>query len=169
MTEGIRLPNKEKIKRTLGEKKTCIYLVILEADHIKQFEMKETFKKSISGEWKYHSKPNYEAGFFYKTNKYPRSPLVRYSGHFLKCTREDLKQMDQRMRILMTMHWVLHLRDGIDRRYVSRKEGERGLASIEDIIDASIQWLEDYTDKRRERLITATRAILTTQGLAERK
>ena len=28
--------------------------------------------------------------------------------------------------------------------YVSRKEGGRGLARIEDCVDTSIQWLEDY-------------------------
>ena len=40
MTEGIKLPNQEKI-RMLGEKETCKYLGILEADTIKQMEMKE--------------------------------------------------------------------------------------------------------------------------------
>ena len=40
-------------------------------------------------------------------------------------------------------------------QYVSRKEGGRGL-SIEDDVDASIQRFEDYTEKRRGRLITAT-------------
>ena len=40
MTEGIELPNQEKI-RTLGEKETYKYLAILEADTIKHVEMKE--------------------------------------------------------------------------------------------------------------------------------
>ena len=48
-------------------------------------------------------------------------------------------------------------RDDIDRLYVSRKEGERGLASIKDSVDASIQRLEDYKEKLGEGLITATR------------
>ena len=47
--------------------------------------------------------------------------------------------MDQRTRKLMTMHKALHPRDDVDRLYVSRKEGGRGLASIEDSVDASIQ------------------------------
>ena len=64
--------------------------------------------------------------------------------------------MDQRTRKLMTMHKVLHLRDDVD-EYVSRKEGGRGLPSTEDNVDASIQWLKDYTEKRGERLITVTR------------
>ena len=57
----------------------------------------------------------------------------------------------------MTMHEALHPRDDIDRLYVSRKEGGRRLASIEDSIDASRQWLEDDIEKHGRRLITATR------------
>ena len=51
MVEGIELPNQDKIK-TLGEKETSKYLAILEADSIKQVEMKETNFKSISGKKK---------------------------------------------------------------------------------------------------------------------
>ena len=65
--------------------------------------------------------------------------------------------MDQRTRKLMTMHKVLHSRDDVDRLYVSRKEGGRGLTSIEDSVDASIQRLEDYMEKHGSGLITAVR------------
>ena len=57
----------------------------------------------------------------------------------------------------MTMHKALHPRDDIDRLYVSRKEGGRGLASIEDSIDASIQRLDDYIVKHERGLITFIR------------
>ena len=42
--------------------------------------------------------------------------------------------------------------------YMCQEEsGGRGLASIEDSVDTSIQWLEDYIEKREGRLIRATR------------
>ena len=44
LTGGMELPNQDKI-RTLGEKETYEYLGILEADTIKQVEMKEKIKK----------------------------------------------------------------------------------------------------------------------------
>ena len=44
LTDGMELPNQDKI-RTLGEKETYKYLGILEADTIKQVEMKENTKK----------------------------------------------------------------------------------------------------------------------------
>ena len=52
---------------------------------------------------------------------------------------------------------ALHPRDVIDRLYVSRKEGGRGLTSIEDTVDASIQQLEDYIEKHERGLVTTIR------------
>ena len=57
----------------------------------------------------------------------------------------------------MTMHKALHPRDDIDRIYVSRKEGGRGLASIEDSVDALLRRLEDYTEIHEGGLITSIR------------
>ena len=55
------------------------------------------------------------------------------------------------------MHKGLHPKDDVDRLYVSRKEGGRGLDSIEYSVDASIQRLEDYIQKHDGGLITAIR------------
>ena len=63
--------------------------------------------------------------------------------------------MDQRTRKLMTMHNASHPRDDVDRLYLPKKEGGRGLASIEDSVATSIQRLEDYTEKHERGLITA--------------
>ena len=65
--------------------------------------------------------------------------------------------MDQRTRKLMTMHKALHPSDDADRLNVSRKEWGRGLASIEDNVDASIRRRADYTDKHEGGLITTIR------------
>ena len=56
----------------------------------------------------------------------------------------------------MTIHKALHPSDDGDSLYMPRKEGGRGLTSIEDSVDASIQRLEDYIEKH-EGLITAIR------------
>ena len=55
------------------------------------------------------------------------------------------------------MHKTLYPRDNVDRLYVSRREGRRGNACIEDNIDALIQRLKDYIQKHRGKLIAATR------------
>ena len=75
--------------------------------------------------------------------------------------------MDQRTRKLMTMHKALHPRDDADRLYVSRKEGGRGLASIEDSVDASIQRLEDYIQSKMAESLQPSETILITRWTTE--
>ena len=65
-------------------------------------------------------------------------PLVRYLGPFIKLIGEP-QQMNQRTRTLIRMHTASHPRNDRGRLYVPRKEGGRGLARIQDNVDASIQ------------------------------
>ena len=145
LTDGMELPNQDKI-RTLGEKDAYKYLGIFEVDTIKQVDIKEKKKEYLRRTRK-----------LLETKLSSRNFIkVRYWGPLLRWTRE-LKQMDQRTRKLMTMHQALHPRDDVDILYVSRKEGGRGLTSIEDSIDTSIQRLEDYIEKHEGRQTTAIR------------
>ena len=156
MTDGIELPNHDKI-RTLGKNETYKYLGILEADIIKQVEMKHKIQKEYLRRTRKLLETTLSSRNPIKGINTSAVPLVRYSRPILKWARDELKQMDQRTRKLMTMHKALHPRDDVDRLYVSRKEGGRRLASIEDSVDASIQRLEDYIEKHERRLITAIR------------
>ena len=60
--------------------------------------------------------------------------------------------MDQRIRKLVMMHKTLYTRDDILRLYVSRKEGGKGSARIEDSFDLSMGRQEDYIIKSKGRL-----------------
>ena len=153
MTEGTELPNQEKI-RILWEKKTYKYLGILEVDTIKHVEMKE---KEYLMRWRKLPKTKLHSRNLTKRITTWAVQFIRYLWPFLKWTRRELQQMDQETRKLMIMHEALHPRDDVDRLCVSRKEGGRGLASIEDSITAFMQWLEDYMKKLGERQITVTR------------
>ena len=152
LTNGMELPNKDKIK-TLAENETYKYLGILEADTIKQAEVKEKIQKEYLRRTRKLLETKLNSRNLIKGINAWAVPLVRYSGPFLKWTRDE--QMDQRTRKLMTMHKVLHPRDDVDRLYVSRKEGGRGLASIEDSvgIDTTTQ---NNIQKHEGGLITAT-------------
>ena len=95
--------------------------------------------------------------------------LVRYSGPFLKWTIEELQKMDQRTRKLIAMHKTLHPRDDVDKLYVPRKGGGRGLANIQDSVDALIQWQKDYIKKRGGRLIAAIRSNTDNTNIKQNK
>ena len=91
LTDGMELPNQDKI-RTLGEKETYKYLGILEADAIKQVEMKEKIQK----EYFRRTRKLFETKLCCRNlikgiNTWAVS-LVRYSGHFLKWTREKISK-----------------------------------------------------------------------------
>ena len=105
----------------------------------------------------------------YQRNRYLACTLIRYSGLFLKWTREEIKQIDQRTRKLMIMHKALHPGDDVDGLYVSRKEGGIGLTSSEDSLDALIQRLEGYTEKYEWGLLSATRNEMANWMIMSRK
>ena len=129
----------------------------METGIIKQVEIKDKIRKEYLKRTKKLLETKFSSRNLIKRINTWAVPFVIYSGPFLRWTRNELKQMDQRTRKLMTIHKVLHPRDNVDRLYVSREEGGRGLASIEDSVDASIQRLEDYMEKHERGLITPTR------------
>ena len=57
LTDGMELPNKDKIK-TRAENETYKYLGILEADTIKQAKGNKKFKKNTPGELENYSRQN---------------------------------------------------------------------------------------------------------------
>ena len=103
LTDGIELLNQDKI-RTLGEKETYKYLSILEADTIKQVKMKEIIEKEYLRRNKKLLETKLNTRNLIKGKNSWAVALIRYLGPFLKWPREELKQMDQRSRKLMTMH-----------------------------------------------------------------
>ena len=129
----------------------------LEADTIKQVQMKDKIRKEYPRRTRKLLETKLSSRNLIKGTDTWAVPLVRYSEPFLKWTWDELKQMDQRTRKLITTHKALHPWDDVDKLYISRKEGGIGLASIEDSFDVSIQRLEDYIEKHERGLITAIR------------
>ena len=94
MTDEMELPNHDRI-RTLEENETYKYLGIFEADTIKQVQMKHTIRKEyLRRTWKLLETKLSSRNLIKGINTWA-VPLVRYSGPFLKGTRNELKQMEQ--------------------------------------------------------------------------
>ena len=144
MTDKMELPNHYKIV-TLGKKETYKYLSILEADAIKQMEMKDKIWKEYLRRTRKILETKLSSRNLIKGMNIWAVPLIRYSGPFLKWTRDELRQMDPRTRKLMTMNKALHPKDDAGRLYVPRKEGGRGLACIEDIVSMTHRYNRSKT------------------------
>ena len=93
LTDGIELPNQDKI-RTLAENETYKYLGILEADTIKQVEMKNKIQKEYLRRIRKLLETKYSSRNLIKGINTWAVILVRYSGPFLKWTRDE--QMDKK-------------------------------------------------------------------------
>ena len=58
---------------------------------------------------------------------------------------------------MFTINGGLHPKSDVDRLYIPRKEGGRGLISIEDCVELAIKGLEVHVHESEERLIQAAR------------
>ena len=83
--------------------------------------------------------------------------LTRYSAAFVSWRKSELQAIDRKTRKLFTIYGALHPKSDVDRLYVPRKEGGRGLIFNEDCVELAIRGLEVYVHGSEERLIQAVR------------
>ena len=70
--------------------------------------------------------------------------LLRYSAAFTSWRKSELQAVDRKARKLFTIYGGLHLKSDVDRLYIPRKDGGRGLISIEDCAELLVRGLEVY-------------------------
>ena len=58
---------------------------------------------------------------------------------------------------MFTIYGALHPKSDVDRLYLAKKKGGKGLISIEDCFELAIRGLEVYVHGSEERLIQAAR------------
>ena len=90
-------------------------------------------------------------------NKYYGNFIIKVSALFLDWIEAELEQMDRKTRKLMTMHQALNPKNDVTRIYLSKKEGGRGLISVEDTVKLNILGLERYVLTSEERLLITAR------------
>ena len=83
LTDGMELPNQDRM-RTLGENEIYKYLGILEADTIKQVEMKDKIQKEYLRKTRKLLEIKLSRRNLIKGINTWAVPLVRYSGPFFK-------------------------------------------------------------------------------------
>ena len=58
-------------------------------------------------------------------------PVVSYNFNIINWNLSDIKKMDIKIRKLLTCHRMHHLKADVERLYVPRSEGGRGLMRLE--------------------------------------
>ena len=83
--------------------------------------------------------------------------FLRYLAAFASWNESELQAIDRKTRKLFNIYGALHPNADVNRLYKPRKEGRRGLISIEDCVELAIRVLEVYVPGSEKRLIQAAR------------
>ena len=84
-------------------------------------------------------------------------PVLRYSFGIVNWHQEELQKLDQKMMKLLTIHGQHHPTADVDRLYVPRKQGGRGLMQLEAAHAVEITKLMEYRDRKEDPLIQVVR------------
>ncbi|XP_044760812.1 uncharacterized protein LOC123318260 [Coccinella septempunctata] len=75
-------------------------------------------------------------------------PAFTYTAGVLSWSKTDLQRIDQKIRTTLTKHGLLHPNSAVERIYLPRRTGGRGLSSLEDTCQREERNIIDYFRKR---------------------
>ena len=88
--------------------------------------------------------------------------IFRHGAGIIQWKASEMKDLDRKSRKKMTMYGGLRPKSGVDRMHVKRKEGGRGLISVERCIREEENSLGFYVANSEENLIRGVSAAETT-------
>ena len=165
--EGISMPDGQLLQ-DLGEE-SYKYLGILEADRIKMEDMKEKVRKEYYRRIRKVLESKLNGGNVIKAMNTWAVAAVRYTAGILDWTVNELREMDRKTRKLMTINRALHPKADVDRLYVSRDEGGRGMVSIEECVRIEECSLSDYIKRIEGNEDSVLDSFIKDQTAAELK
>lgn len=149
--DGIELPDGKMIKE--AEEKGYKYLGVLEGAGIKTKEMKEIVRKEYLRRVKLVAKSKLYAGNMMRAVNTWAVSVVRYTAGILDWSDAELKAMDVKTRKILTMNGVFHMRSSVDRLYMKRKDGGRGLISVKQCVRSEEAGLHEYIAASEEWML----------------
>ena len=156
---AVVLPNGNEIKN-LDLDEQYKYLGLLESDELQSKNIKikviKEYKKRIRLilKSKLHGRHQIDA-----INSFAL-PVLTYPAGIIKYTQEEKRSLDSMTRKQMNMYGSLHPRADVDRLYVPRKNGGRGLLSAEDSINKEENSISEYIQNTNEPILKLTAEIL---------
>ena len=145
--DGIQLPN-DKVIKSPEEGESYKYLGVLEADEVIVNEMMDKVKKEYYGRVRKVLETKLNSGNVFNAINTCAVSVVRYFA-YLGWSRHQLEEIDRRTRKLLTMHNRFHPKSNVDRLYLSRSEGGRGLIGVQDTVETAILGLRNMLEKTK--------------------
>ncbi|XP_063598714.1 uncharacterized protein LOC134775182 [Penaeus indicus] len=152
-TDGLELPSGDKIKEV--EDEGYKYLGITEFDKIKDSEVKESFRKEYLRRAKAIMKSRLHGRNKIMAMNTWAVSLMRYGAGIIKWNVAELDEMDRKTRNIMTMNKEFHPKSDVDRLYVTRSKGGRGLIGCKSCVVTEENSLGWYVRNHDEPLLVA--------------
>ncbi|XP_045463778.1 uncharacterized protein LOC123673337 [Harmonia axyridis] len=141
--ENVRLRDGKEIN-TLSTEEKYKYLGIQQTFEIRQQENKEHAKTELLRRVKLILKSQLSSKNKIMAINIWAIPSFTYTVEALTWSRTDLQLIDRKIRTTMTQFGLLHPNSAIERIYLPRKEGGRGLSSLEDTCKKEIVNIKKY-------------------------
>lgn len=149
--KGGKLVKKENIVidvdtaiKDLDQDNTYKYLGVDESEGIQHSKMKEKIRKEYYRRIKLVLKSELNAKNKIDSINCIAIPVVQYSFGIIEWKDSEIEQLDRKTRKLLTMYRMFHPRSDVDRLYVQRKHGGRGLIQLESSFKTAIVGLDCY-------------------------
>ena len=159
MVKGDGIPILDKEIKNLDIEENYKYLGLYESDQLCTREIKVKAK----GEYKKRLR------WILKSKLHGRNqitaintfalPVLTYPAGIVKFTNLELKELDTLTRKHLTMYGSLHPRSDVNRLYIARERGGRGLLSVEDSIRKIENDIAEYLEKTQEPILKLTQQV----------
>lgn len=80
-------------------------------------------------------------------------PVMTYSFGLVEWPKEEIKKIDRKTRKLLTSGKIHHPKDNVDRIYMRRLDGGRGLLELEEAFETAIMGLSEYIKEEKDELV----------------
>jgi hypothetical protein len=149
--EGMELPSGEMMKEV--DENGYKYLGVLQTEEVMDKEMKRRVREEYLRRVRLLAKSKLNAGNLVQGINAWAVGVVRYSAGILEWTKEELREMDVRTRKVLTMNGGFHRQGSVLRLYMKRKEGGRGLISVEECVRLEEKGLYEYVKASDEWML----------------
>ena len=79
--------------------------------------------------------------------------VVRYTAGILEWKEKELQALDVKTRKILTTNGAFHKRSSVDRLYLKRQDGGRGLMSVEECVKREELGLQEYVKASDEWML----------------
>ena len=120
------------------------YLGVDESDGIQHSKMKEKIRKEYNRRVRLILRTELNGRNKIEAINSLAVPVVQYSFGIIDWKISELKKIDTKTRKLLNMHKMLHPKADVERLYIPRKDGGRGLIDVETAFKTATIGLDHY-------------------------